>query len=183
MVTREFGKPWIFSLYRYRDESVTKCIHHLKNYPDIVFAQSLLEKHTRMILGWFSGIITYHQPSRIILVPVPLHYSRFLDRGYNQTEIIIDALRKILIKKISLPVVTKSFLRKNTKTKKQALITDRAERFENITGAFSLEKIHNIQTDDVIIIVDDITTTGGTLETIRNLFPYPEKVFGFTLGH
>ncbi len=182
-ITREFGKPWVFSLYRYRDELVTKCIHHLKNYPDTIFVQSLLQEHSRMILGWFSGIIHYHQPSRIILVPVPLHYSRFLDRGYNQAEIIMNALQEILIKKMSLPIVTKKILYKNIQTKKQALITDRSERFKNITGAFSLEKIHTIHADDVVIIIDDITTTGGTLETIRNLFPYPEKVFGFTLGH
>jgi predicted amidophosphoribosyltransferase len=82
--------------------------------------------------------------------------------------------------------LNQNLLRKTKLTKKQALIKNREERFNNIANAFSVDKNFLPKNLDsvVFIIIDDISTTGGTLTEIKKILePYNTKIFGFTLGH
>lgn len=92
-----------------------------------------------------------------IIIPVPIHTKRRMERGYNQSALIakaiskkipqIDYLEDILIKKINnKPQSTKS----------------KFERKNNVIGAYYLknkEKINNKK----ILLLDDIYTTGNTV--------------------
>jgi predicted amidophosphoribosyltransferase len=83
-------------------------------------------------------------------------------------------------------IIETNLITKSKKTDKQALIHDRAIRLKNISGAFSIKPDYmNLFPENTIgIIIDDITTTGGTLIEIRQLFTgIEERIFGFTLGH
>jgi ComF family protein len=186
-VNREITQPWIFSLYRYRTEEMNSCIRHIKNFPDQEIVQQLLLKKKIMIIGWVTGITRYNKVSKVILVPVPLHQSRFIERGYNQAEIIAQALQNVLklhTNNIVIEIDTK-LIKKSKKTDKQALIHDRKVRLKNIHDAFSIntENLSFIE-NSIVIIIDDITTTGGTMVEMRQLFgEHSEHVFGFTLGH
>ena len=114
-LTREMRRPWLFSLYRYRDEAVTTCIRHLKNFPDAEFVDQLLRQKQIMITGWTIGMTRFPNCSEIILIPIPLHKSRFLDRGYNQAEIIAKSYQKILLQKIKIPVRIETTIIKKSK--------------------------------------------------------------------
>jgi predicted amidophosphoribosyltransferase len=190
-LNRDFGQPWVFSLYSYKNEVMHACVRHIKNYPDQEMITVLLFGKKFMIIGWLSGIIKRYQVNNIYLIPVPIHRDRFLDRGYNQSEMIAKALRDIImntLKNVSVTIDTECII-KSKVTEKQALIDDRAVRLENMKNAFTLhqpEKMGQIflKNNAILIIVDDITTTGGTLSEIRNVCtPHEERVFGFTLGH
>ncbi len=86
---------------------------------------------------------------------VPLHSARYRKRGYNQSEILARYAAK------SLGVEYKNILVRSVNTKPQNSLGSK-ERLENIKGAFSVKK--NVSVDGKrILIVDDIFTTGSTI--------------------
>ncbi len=98
----------------------------------------------------------------VTLVPIPISKSRRKERGFNQCELIIDSILKydtnnILSKDYSLLVRDKDIEKQTFK--------NRGERLENIKGIFRVTKSSS---DISIVIIDDVTTTGGTLEEAKN---------------
>lgn len=92
------------------------------------------------------------------IIPVPLHPKKEFKRGYNQSEIIAKGISKETGIPISLDVIKRSSY-SETQTKK-----DRFERWDNVSNIFTVsDKIHNL---NHIILVDDVITTGSTLEAI-----------------
>jgi ComF family protein len=90
------------------------------------------------------------------LVPLPLHKSREKKRGYNQAELLCRGMAEVL----SIPV--KSNLIKRVEPTKTQTSKSRIERWENMKGKFVLT--HNQVTNAHILLVDDVITTGATLE-------------------
>jgi len=92
-----------------------------------------------------------------IIIPVPLHKKRFKQRGYNQSTCFAEGLSK----KLNAIVDDTSLVRKRateTQTRKGRFV-----RFENMQEVFAVinpEKLINKH----ILLVDDIVTTGSTLE-------------------
>ena len=189
-LTREMRRPWLFSLYRYRTDNVSTCIRHLKNFPDEELVNELIYQRKLMVEHWTLGLVKIFECKEIVIIPVPIHKSRFIDRGYNQAEIIASAYMKIITEKMkprSIPIrIENHVIIKSRKTDKQALITDRNIRKQNIKNAFSIKSgadaLHLRHC--LVMIIDDVTTTGGTLDEIRILLePYAKAVFAFTLAH
>lgn len=90
------------------------------------------------------------------IVPVPIHRSRRRKRGFNQAEILAE----ILGEHLGIPVEP-DFLERNRRTLPQKELSPK-ERLKNLTGAFVAERLP----DGVrrVLLVDDIYTTGSTLE-------------------
>jgi len=95
-------------------------------------------------------------------VPVPLHWSRRLLRGYNQS--------LILAKKLKHPTArVNTDLVRIRRTKSQPAMASAAARARNVAGAFAVRRGHNFAGRQ-ICLVDDIKTTGATLnECARTL--------------
>ena len=96
------------------------------------------------------------------LVPVPLHWSRRLRRGYNQS--------LLLAKKIRHPSARISTeLVRIRRTKWQSGMTSYRARIRNVAGAFGVRQGHPFKGRSICLI-DDIKTTGATLnECARTL--------------
>lgn len=93
-----------------------------------------------------------------VIIPVPLHPKRKRERGYNQSEI----LAKRLGKRLNIPVDAKAVIRKKKTTAQKNL--NHKERAENMRDAFEVRKMRkNIKN---ILIVDDIYTTGNTINEL-----------------
>ncbi|MBD3426457.1 MAG: hypothetical protein GF409_04440 [Candidatus Omnitrophica bacterium] len=111
------------------------------------------------------------------LIPVPLHPAKRRKRGYNQSELIAHILQQ----ELSVPS-HKHILVKTRNTGAQTGLP-RNERVRNLAGSFRV-----IDKDLVagrnVVLVDDIITTGATLETCaRQLVQAGAgKVSGFTLA-
>ncbi|MBN1221024.1 MAG: ComF family protein [Anaerolineae bacterium] len=91
-----------------------------------------------------------------VIVPVPLHPSRFRERGYNQSELLARQMAIIL----DLPVDTKT-LQRVRKTKSQMELGV-SERRRNVLNAF----VGNSQqlAGQRVLLIDDVCTTGSTLD-------------------
>jgi ComF family protein len=90
-----------------------------------------------------------------VLVPVPLHRARRIERGYNQSEAIIAELKK----HCGLMVLNKT-LRRNRHSQSQTKMT-RQERADNTKDLFSIPKPENV-IGKKVVLVDDVYTTGAT---------------------
>ena len=91
------------------------------------------------------------------LIPVPVHRDRLLVRGYNQAEEIADRLAKVF----GIPV-DPDYLSRVKKTTAQKELTDTA-RMTNLYDAFRLSGEPGKYR--CVILVDDIYTTGSTIES------------------
>ena len=95
------------------------------------------------------------------IVPVPLHRYRERVRGFNQSEIISAGISAVT----DLPLITNAIERRvatSTQTKHS-----RTERWDNIDGVFAL-KNPELLTGKHILLVDDVITTGATMESCIN---------------
>lgn len=92
-----------------------------------------------------------------VVVPVPLHWRRRLQRGFNQAEILADAVAQVLGRPC------RRALKRQRSTPAQSLLS-KTDRRRNLTGAFALSTAsicHRRQ----VLLVDDVLTTGATVET------------------
>ena len=92
-----------------------------------------------------------------MIVPVPLHSKRLRMRGYNQSEFIANGIGQILEKPV-YPNLLKRNVYNISQTGK-----GRTDRWQNVKGIFELTDADFISGKNVLI-VDDIITTGSTLE-------------------
>lgn len=90
------------------------------------------------------------------IVPVPIHPSRKRARGFNQAQVLAE----ILGKRLDLLVCPKMLLR-TKKTLPQKNLTAK-DRLSNLSGAFAAGRIPDGV--ESVLIVDDIYTTGSTME-------------------
>lgn len=106
-----------------------------------------------LMLGRFMKESPHFQDIDII-VPVPLHWTRKWNRGYNQAEIIAQALGN----ELGVPVRTDILERKkHTTTQTKLRVEDKAK---NVNNAFSIKKKN--ENFNHVLIVDDVFTTGAT---------------------
>jgi ComF family protein len=102
------------------------------------------------------------------IVPVPIHHRKRFTRGYNQSEEIAKGISKSSL----IPIQTK-FIAKSSHVGSQTK-RGRFLRWDNVSDNFSLPK--NIpSTLQHIAIIDDVVTTGATIEamvaSIHKIFP------------
>jgi Predicted amidophosphoribosyltransferases len=92
------------------------------------------------------------------IIPVPLHPKKQKKRGYNQSEWISLGLSDSL----HLPVIT-NLLKRAVYTETQTH-KGRMERWENVSDVFDIDLQPNIPEGSHLLLVDDVVTTGATLE-------------------
>jgi ComF family protein len=92
-----------------------------------------------------------------VLVPLPLHRRRLRERGYNQSALLAAELSRLTGIELS-----EGALVRRTATAPQAKTASLAERRTNIAGAFARgdDRLRGRR----VLLVDDVTTSGATLE-------------------
>ena len=95
-------------------------------------------------------------PKIDILVPVPVHHERLQKRGYNQAEL----LARGIVRASRVPLVD---LLDRVRMSETQSLTDLAKRRENVRGCFAVRHPGDAA-GKVILLVDDIYTTGATLD-------------------
>ena len=100
-----------------------------------------------------------------LLVPVPLHGARFRERGFNQAAAIARYAGRML----QVPVARHAVRRVRDTPSQTAL--DVAQRRRNVRGAFAIgeRQRRRLVTADHVAIVDDVMTTGSTLQELRQV--------------
>lgn len=111
---------------------------------------------------------------QLTLMPVPLHRSKFLKRGFNQSEILIEYLEQARAYEVSYG------LKKVRETLPQSAL-GRVERRVNLSEAFRWKSSRPVPRN--VVLVDDIMTTGATLNACASELKKwgAKRVYGWTL--
>ncbi len=111
-----------------------------------------------------------------VIVPIPLHKKRFIERGFNQAELIAE----FIAKKTGMKV--RDLLLRKKDNPPQALLKRKLERHRNTLGLFSLKEETFVKGN--IILVDDVVTTGKTVEAAARVLKKAgaNQVVVFTLA-
>lgn len=142
----------IFTFYSYDNEVLKKAIHGLK----YKFVEDLARSLGKLLIGELEKIRDQIKGEQI-LIPVPLHEKRFLERGFNQAELLTLEISKFF----GWPVENRVLARTKRTASQVSLTGDK--RRENICGAFAVVNFSKIL-NKKIILIDDVLTTGATME-------------------
>ncbi len=140
------------SLMAFKKKTVTQSIVHAIKYQGNIH----LAKQFGHILG--NELRTSGRFADIdYIVPVPLHWWRRLRRGYNQSQLICEAMSEVM----GTPVSSRNLYRRkytSSQTRK-----NRADRLDNMRGVFAVRRPQQFENKHILLI-DDILTTGSTTE-------------------
>lgn len=145
----EFAVAYYYFL---KSGKTQKLLHQLKykNHPEIGYA-----------IGFWLGssIAPFNSVQRVdCIIPVPLHSKKEYMRGYNQSKKFADGLSDVLDISIdTLSLQRKTYTISQTKKTKE-------QRWQNVKEAFEIKRTDLIK-DKHILLVDDVITTGATLES------------------
>lgn len=172
----------IFTVFDYQNQTMKKIIWGLKYYHykhlGIKLGQILYEN----LIEETSEIKEYIGSKKIIIIPVPISKKKFLFRGYNQAEAI--ALGFIGQGGKENFVLRKDIIIKKVENTPQARIKERKRRLANIKGVFDIRKEKEV-CGQTIFVIDDVTTTGGTINEIIKILKKAKarKVIGLAIAH
>jgi|SRR5579871_3593297 len=138
-------------LYFTKDSALQNLLHQLKykNKKEIGFYFGRMMGNALEHAQRFNAIDA--------LISVPLFTAREKRRGYNQATVLCEGIAEIL----KMPVLKNALVRTNateTQTHKS-----RIERWQNMEGRFELKSAELLK-DKHVLLVDDVITTGATLE-------------------
>lgn len=135
--------PYVF------EEGARELVHALKYRHRSVLAQPMGELMARHLEG--------ASPAIDVVVPVPLHPRRQRARGYNQSLL----LAREVSRRLKSPLVAGTLARR-VNTPPQAKAAGAGARRRNVAGAF--EGRPGVVDGRRVLLVDDVTTTGATLD-------------------
>lgn len=153
---------YVFSLLYFEQGNISqKIVHHIKykEGKDLgVFIGQLIGERMKCIEK-FNTIDA--------LVPIPLHPKKAFIRGYNQSELIVKGIHKVM----EIPVVDALFRKTHDSSQTHK---SKEERYQNVKEKFAAFP-HCFTTQKHVAIVDDVLTTGATLEFASKalLYQYP----------
>lgn len=127
---------------------------------------------------YFAGILGRHLAATAafgdvdVIIPVPLHRLRRWRRGYNQAQILAEALAGAFP---TPPQIRTDIIYRKRRTRTQTRLSLEAKS-SNVSHAFALcRKAGSVPRPRHILLVDDTFTTGATLNacrgTLRRIFP------------
>ena len=145
-----------------------RAIQRLKYHRDIAMGEIL----ARPLVG-FLGKLAWHVD---LIAPVPASLARLKERGYNQ----VSLLARPLGLGLELPYLPNALL-KVRDTRTQVGLSAK-ERQENVRGVFRADQ--RLVKDRTVLVVDDVTTTGSTLEECAQALKGAGacQVYGLTLA-
>jgi ComF family protein len=127
------------------------------------------------LADWLLAAWRLYDLAADLIVPVPLHSKREAERGYNQSALLAEVLGR----GVRVPV-NKHLLSRRRATLPQVGLSLQ-QRHRNVEKAFACQ---NSLLDKVVVVVDDVCTTGATLEACAEVLrdAGAMSVWGFTLA-
>jgi len=158
----------------FQSNSIVQNIIHNIKYKDMHFvAQYLARMYASDIIN-----SNYSYKNIDIIVPIPLHKKKLKQRGYNQSYYIALGISEILNIPIEENIITRI---KNTESQTNKNIE---QRIKNMEKAFALnENAINYIQNKHILIIDDVITTGSTINSIIQILPPTTKISVMALAY
>ncbi|MGE4357941.1 MAG: ComF family protein [Candidatus Omnitrophota bacterium] len=147
-----FDRAWSVALY---EGVMRECIHKFK-YERCTALVCFFVKVMNDFIDNFINMDEFD-----CIVPIPLHPAKFREREFNQAFLIAHPIARRFRKRLLNNIRRVKFTLPQTELSAK-------ERFKNIKGAFELRKENNINGKNILII-DDVFTTGATVDECARL--------------
>lgn len=168
----------IFVLFDYKNETIRLLVKALKykNNQNVkrIFAEYLYED----MLDIFSDISLFEGQAPL-LVPMPMSKMEKKNRGFNQCEELCKEIQNF---SENLIIPNYTALLKTKETARQTKL-NKKERLENVRGSMWADP--NFVKGKVVAVLDDVYTTGATMEEARRALyaAGAKRVINFFLAH
>lgn len=96
------------------------------------------------------------------VVPVPLHPRRLRWRGFNQSRLLAEKIRNDIAPPLEIEVL--EIIERKKFNQPQMGIKKYSSRLKNVEGIFSMKEKYPNLANKKILLIDDVATTGATLE-------------------
>ncbi len=181
---------WIHHCLSYKNPKLKTSLFYLKyHYTKSVakYLAKICEKDFYNFIKKFNNNL-----NNVLILPIPISKKRMRERNYNQTELIAKELIQELKEKRNINLEQTLYidlLLKNKDTIKFANTHSHTERENLIRDAFQVDQKYknSFLENKIIILIDDITTTGTTFYEARNTLlkngAVRENIFGFAIAH
>ena len=138
--------------------------------------KSYIAKFLGELLGAFAKNLN-QVTKEMIIMPVPLHRKKLKQRGFNQSALFVKELSPVLEIEIDFFTLIRT---RYTKPQTGLSLEDRRK---NVNGAFEVRGNNEIKGKS-IILVDDVATTGNTMNECARILKKAgcKKVLGLTLA-
>jgi len=160
------GAGGVTSLLEYRDPTIQNLIWELKYQGSKKAAALCGELLLNEIMVDISEIQAFSDLGLPLLVPIPLSAKRRKERGFNQSELLCE----VICEKAGTETFEyrSGLLSKIRDSASQTSLKSRSERLKNLQGCFGVKNPEKVK-GRVVIVIDDITTTGATFAEAREV--------------
>ncbi|MBI2483115.1 ComF family protein [Candidatus Uhrbacteria bacterium] len=155
---RDFPLQHVISIAPYAVASVQQMVQMVKYMPAHDVAQAYAILVAEFCARPANAALRAAVGHDLILIPIPLHWSRELERGFNQSAPIAAALADA-----GWGTVHDEVLVRVRRSAPQAMLT-RAARLENMTDVFTVQRPDAVR-GRAVLLVDDVCTTGATMSS------------------
>ncbi len=178
----EIGKKNVHVLWKYSHPLVKTAIWEIKYNKNVLIVKRVGEILYAEIMAHLEDYVLFENTRKILLIPIPSSHRRFKERGYNQTELLCEAISSF--DNMNLFEYKKNILMRIKETSPQTKTLTKKEREQNPVGSFGIKKPEEV-VKRTVVLIDDVLTTGSTLkEAVRVLKKARAKdVFVFTIAH
>lgn len=171
------------TLFDYKQPLVKKAIWALKYHHTRSLATYF---GTALYREFFKQLTHGHKKIReeILLIPIPAHKKANAVRGYNHTEALARAIDKCA-KEDRLPLSVRSdILFKKRENLRQVETKGKVGRMKNVENLFAVTNGEEL-TGKTIIIIDDVITTGATMNDARRALREwkPKRILAIAIAH
>lgn len=172
------SKPLEVEEKEYCSDCERKTFHFNKGYAVWVYNKEMMQsisafkyKSKKEYVAFYVEEIICHYRKQLVnfrldgIVPVPLHRSKYRERGYNQAALLAKGIGD----ELDIPVLDDLLIR-TKKTLPQKTLSD-MERVHNLMEAFQYNREAKGLKNKLlrVLLVDDIYTTGSTIEVCTNV--------------
>jgi ComF family protein len=161
---RNMEKDRFLAIFDYKDPLARKLIWQIKYKANQIISHNLAILLYDLILEEISDETTFVKYEKVLIVPIPCSAKRLREKGFNQTEILVEEILKTDEGKLFK--TEGNILIKIKDTPHQVNVKNREKRLRNLEGCFTTAENCDLK-KTCVIIIDDVITTGATMSEAR----------------
>ena len=172
------AKPTDFAVFDYGNKVVRQSVWQFKYYHDASAMRILTRAATPHVAAFIAETVQRSISQPVVLVPIPQHIKKTRLRGYNQSALIATWIAQHIEHSTVVQLLTKT-----VPTLSQARTKHKSARMKNV--AHTMRANASLDSKTIYIVVDDVTTTGATLNEARRALQQNggKKILSVSIAH